>query len=129
MADLTSLIERIEAATEGSRELDALICIALDDRPSNAPSGKLISQRLGVVSVYPFGPSWDALPYASSFDATIRQLPSGHSYTCGDCNQDNLPWACVTRASDGKDFAATGADVTLALLAAILRARQTEAHS
>lgn len=134
MTSLTSLIERIEAATEGSRELDAEIALAMN-LPREA-FGPVYDQR-GMIDGPEYhvekgtwsgnGMTWRAPDFSTSIDAALTLLPEGHSYTLGDCNEDNVPWACVTRcAGTWPDFAATGADVVLALLSAILRARQTE---
>lgn len=121
-AALLELAERVEKASGPDRELDALICIAIDDRPSWASSGKLISQRLGHVSVHPYGDNWSANIYTSSLDAAKALAPDGMSWAAGDLNEDDVAWCCLTDAN-GIDFCGTAESPTLATVSASLRAR------
>lgn len=134
MSELKSIIERVEAASGPDRELDGLIAVATfqtvstdDDliyarkrdpgEDATHPGHYFIKSRSGAQAV-------SAPAYTSSLDAVMALMPDGHTYDIGDCNEDNLPWACVTRMSgDCPDYAATGATVVLAWLSAILQAR------
>lgn len=124
MTSLTSLIERIEAATEGSRELDGCIYIAV-----NIPSEKVgrIDQIDGCVGWWPKGAPYvsaiEVPRYSTSIDAALMLLPDDYDWIIGNVNGQygGTPYACV--GSTEQHYAATPC---LALLAAILRARQTE---
>lgn len=125
---LLKLAECVDAANEKDRELDALVCIALNVRPDWAKNqdGRLVSQRTGWVSIGAHGPGWDALPYMSSLDAAATLIPPGFSFALGDLNKENCPWACVT-SPDGVDFTSDGAlTPTCCLVAACLRARANQ---
>lgn len=135
MTSLTSLIERIEAATEGSRELDAEIWLACTPgatrnkwsyvhkatgRECTADETRDATGRFIIV------PSFTA-----SIEAALTLLPEGWWWSAGVCRREN-------HASVGSEigtvegeliFETFGATAPLALLAAILRARQTEATS
>lgn len=142
MTSLTSLIERIEAATEGSRELDLAIHLALF--PDGEIAGWMKYPR-GLSSRE--GYSWDIsgaslifekrtadgrcphnggvpLPsYTTSIDAVLTLSPEGLEFEFTNlygvavaCMGLNAEVPCYARREDG--------NITLALLAAILRARQ-----
>lgn len=66
------------------------------------------------------------LPCAWLRDAAMSLVPDGLSWAAGDCNEDDIPWACLTDR-DGNDYAATGATTIIALVHASLRARMSEA--
>lgn len=143
-ASLTSLIERIEAATEGSRELDLAVHLAL------FPNGEIAGWMK-----YPRGLSgregysWDisgsalifekrtadgrcpynggvTLPHVStSIDAALTLLPEGFKWKCGYSrhvphNAEVIDYSAHTGTFIGESDASR----CLALLAAILRARQ-----
>lgn len=132
MADLTSLIERIEAATEGSRELDGLIeCevrrwqaykAGLNDAQRShwkpvGTKGEVIDEQ-GFTRYHP--PT-----YSFSIDAALTLLPEGlefeftNLYGVAAVGMGiNTESPCYARREDG--------NITLALLAAVLRARQTD---
>lgn len=124
MTSLTSLIERIEAATEGSRELDIAICQATDTNGYRIEHDGtiLVSGDMGE------GPGWfnigyEAPPYSTSIDSALTLLPEGlefeftNLYGVAAVGMGlNTESPCYARREDG--------NITLALLAAILRARQ-----
>ncbi len=131
MTSLTSLIERIEAATGGDRELDAEIWLACTPgatrdkwsyihkatgRECTVDETRDVTDRLIIV------PSFTA-----SLDAVLTLLPEGlefeftNLYGVAAVGMGlNTESPCYARREDG--------NLTLALLAAILRARQTEPH-
>jgi len=124
MTSLTSLIERIEAATEPDRELDCAIFCATAESPfqNYYPDCVLASQggfaaRIEVAEI----------PYfTSSIDTALTLLPLGYEY-------DLTNMYGVARVSVGLNCepgpfygANECGSMPLALLAAILRARQTE---
>lgn len=123
MTSLTSLIERIEAATEGSRELDVAVIFAL-----HPEAGPYQPHCQGDEPIF-----WND-PYrkmrcpeiSTSIDAALTLLPEGWWWSAGVCRREN-------HASVGSEigtvegeliFETFGATAPLALLAAILRARQ-----
>jgi len=123
MTSITSLIERIEAATEGSRELDVAVILAL-----HPEAGPYQPHCQGDEPIF-----WNA-PYrkmrcpeiSTSIDAALTLLPEGWWWSAGVCRREN-------HASVGSEigtvegeliFETFGATAPLALLAAILRARQ-----
>ena len=119
MPDFQSLIERVEKASGPDRELDEAIAFIAGWRMRNAiwaaPGEKF--------SCGSFPPR-----YTASLDAVMTLKQDGHTFALGDCNEDSVPWACVT-STFGTDYAATGSDVILAALAAILKSRLTERGS
>lgn len=127
MSDLSSLIERIEAATGGDRELDAEIWLACTSgatrdkwsyvhratgRECTVDETRDATGRLVIV------PS-----YSTSIDAALTLLPEGLEFEFTNLYGVaavsvgiNTESPCYARREDG--------NITLALLAAILRARQ-----
>jgi hypothetical protein len=63
---MTDLIEKLEAATEGSRELDAAIHRLVVPKPMYAIDG---------------WPGAEALDYTTSIDAALTLVPEGFAYT------------------------------------------------
>ena len=136
MTSLTSLIERIEAATEGSRELDILIGAAIDLRVDGGHlSFRNSFEICGMEQMLRMAEShqniWrEALPrYSTSIDAALTLLPEGLDWRVD--TMTGLPGAivCVPNAWLSHKSAPRmyhAATPCLALLAAILRARQTE---
>jgi hypothetical protein len=121
-SDLQSLIERVEKASWPDRELDADVFQLVGgkewDRAYNdatKPCGCPHDIAVG-------GARRAAPPYSASLDAVMALKQDGHTFALGDCNEDSVPWACVT-STFGTDYAATGPDVILAALAAILKSR------
>lgn len=134
MSDLSQLIERVEAATEGSRELDGSIYIAVNIPPEKV--GR-IDQLDGCVGWWPKGAPYvsaiEVPPYSTSIDAALTLLPDSLRVNwAGEC--PDRRWFCELIERNGpyvgpRLWAATA---PLALLAAILRARQaadTESQS
>ena len=128
MTSLTSLIERIEAATGGDRELDAEIWLACTPgatrdkwsyvhratgRECTVDETRNATDRLIIV------PS-----YTTSIDAALTLLPEGNDWSLFFDNGAALA-GCQPASEDGCDITDTpGATPALALLAAILSARQ-----
>lgn len=129
MTSFTSLIERIEAATEGSRELDAGVWLACTPgatrdkwsyihkatgRECTVDETRDVTDRLIIV------PSFTA-----SLDAVLTLLPDGFKWKCGYSrhvphNAEVIDYSAHTGTFIGESDASR----CLALLAAILRARQ-----
>lgn len=130
MADLTSLIERIEAATEGSRELDGCIFIAVNIPPEKV--GR-IDQIDGCVGWWPKGAPYvsaiEVPRYSTSIDAALTLLPEGWSILSAWNGRDAICTVHLKPLGDPTGLwppASKAKSQALALLAAILRARQTE---
>ena len=144
MTDLTSLIERVEAATEGGRELDLAIHLALfpdgeiagwmkyprglDGREGyswDISSASLIFEKRTADGQCPYNGGVPLPTYSTSIDAALTLLPEGMEFEFTNLYGVaavgmglNTESPCYGRREDG--------NITLALLAAILRARQTE---
>lgn len=132
MNDLTSLIDRIEAATEGSRELDGDIALLVGWEPTHDRQSTLkwsdtypSCRERWIGDRAPFN-NWRVPHYSTSIDAALTLLPEGWWWSAGVCRREN-------HASVGTEigtvegeliFETFGATAPLALLAAILRARQ-----
>jgi len=136
MTDLTSLIERVEAATVGSRELDILVGAAVDLRVDGCPQSFRSSfelcgmeQMLRMVES-PQNILREALPrYTTSIDAALTLLPDGKCWRLAHGHLVGCTSAVaevMERGFGTKLSLAEAATPALALLAAILRARQTE---
>lgn len=130
MTSLTSLIERIEAATEGSRELDGSIYIAVNIPPEK--TGR-IDQIDGCVGWWPKGAPYvsaiEVPRYSTSVDAALTLLPEGKCWRLAHGHLVGCTSAVaevMERGFGTKLSLAEAATPALALLAAILRARQTE---
>lgn len=70
---LRTLLDRVEQGEGADREIDALLDVAFDLRPSFCvgDKGKLIAHSDGYVQVSKGGPSWCSPLYASSIDAAV----------------------------------------------------------
>ena len=138
MSDLSSLIERVEAATEGSRELDGAICLAFGwTHQKMKGDSKPYYRKPGETTYY-----MRSTPpkYTTSIDDALTLLPEGYAVTNLMIWPEEPSSATVvgtTRRPFGKDhrmswihgagdgtWRGNGATAPLALLAAILRARQ-----
>lgn len=122
MSDLTSLIERIEAATEGSRELDVAVIMAL--YPGAGPYAPYCQGDEPIFWNDPYR-KMRCPKVSTSIDAALTLLPEGFEFEFTNLYGVaavgmgiNTESPCYARREDG--------NITLALLAAILRARQTE---
>jgi len=143
MPDLSELIERIEAASEGSRELDALIHFSVDGkwigRLPTWPPSKVYrpAMETGLYMVvegdgYFYG---DSVPhYTASIDAAMTLAPQGDDhwpqiiYTSTNPNNahrqmDRAEIWVKGRSKANRGHARTPA---LALCAAALKAHQTK---
>jgi hypothetical protein len=118
MSELSSLIERIEAATGGDRELDVAVIMALYPE-----AGPYSPHCQGDEPIF-----WNAPYYkqecphlTASLDDALTLLPEGYDWIIGNVNgmYGGTPYACA--GSTEQHFAATP---VLALLSAILKARQ-----
>lgn len=123
---ITSLIEKLEQAESGSRELDATIADLLLD-PIFKPLSKTRQMR------WPFaeGSGIAALtpPVTTSLDAALalaeRMLPGARVMV--ERFHDGKGWAMAQRASESAKIMTDGNTPALALCAAVLRA-QSEAR-
>ena len=134
MTSITSLIERIEAATGGDRELDAeiwLACTPGATRNKWSYVHKATGRECTVDETRDATGRFITVPsFTASIEAALTLLPEGWWWSAGVCRREN-------HASVGSEigtvegeliFETFGATAPLALLAAILRARQTEPH-
>ncbi len=129
MTSLTSLIERIEAATGGDMELDAeiwLACTPGATRDKWSYIHKATGRECTVDETRDATYRLIIVPeYTTSIDAALTLLPEGLEFEFTNIYGVaavsvgiNAESPCYARREDG--------NITLALLAAILRARQTE---
>lgn len=128
---MKDLIERLEVAEAGSRELEREVEIALfGGEPSLAPDRVFRKDGLG------FGYTQGFAPYTRSLDAALalaERVLAGPS-VCGRPGRlhniaqlFNGRWEAKTyRVSDGSSHEAVGAAPALALCIAILRAKDAE---
>jgi len=135
MSDLSSLIERIEAATGGDRELDAeiwLTCTPGATRDKWSYVHKATGRECTVDETRDATDRLIIVPsYTTSIDAALTLLPEGLEFEFTNLYGGaavgmglNTESPCYARREDGS--------IPLALLAAILRARQaadTESQS
>lgn len=128
MTTLTSLIERIEAATKGSRELDGDICLALGwTFQKMKGDSKPYYRRPGEVAYYLRS---EPPAYSTSIDAARSIDPTALCVFASDIGADGLPMVKVvsdTSTSPVIEHTGIAATLELAWCAATLRARQTEA--
>ena len=129
------LIARLERATEGSRELDAEIAVAVRslDTEGDKSLPKWAGKNYPIWRARPDGRvecvhtdgtgslNWSPLHYTTSIDAALSLVPEGHDWIVADVNGHvgGTPYACV--GSKKPHFAETPA---LALCIAALRARR-----
>ena len=131
---MTDLIERLKAATKGSRELDAEICVHLlgggayaAESPFNgewcvykgedsAGRPRLAENKKGDVPD-------TRLSYTTSLDAALTLVPEGYDWIVADVNGHvgGTPYACV-----GDEKQHFGETPCLSLCIAALKARETE---
>ena len=133
MTSLTSLIERIEAAKGSDGKLNAEIACAIHFpalRPARPDDHKKFQNGIppGDSDIWCPTGFLQARDYTGSIDAALTLLPEGLDWLVrtGDRAAGGRPYGHVYEGNTyglGEAFAATPA---LALLAAILRARQTE---
>lgn len=132
MPDLSDLISRVEKASGPDRDLEAeiwLACTPGATRFKRPYIHKLTGRECTVDETRDkFGYLVSVPRYMESLDAVLTLLPEGWWWSAGVCRREN-------HASVGSEigtvegeliFETFGATAPLALLAAILRARQTE---
>lgn len=136
MGDFTSLIERIEAATEGSRELDVAVCLATSVICDSVTPSKVRNLRADpddhgwVLYDYEGDDCTDSVrEFTASIDAALTLLPEGYHYTI----EPDSAWIRCMGKDDVEEFQCAllrrgGECTALALCAAILKARQTAAQ-
>ena len=113
---LASIIARLEAATEGSRELDAAIIRAVFGYADDAPL-------------------WHGLHYTTSLDSALTLVPSGWNWLVRDGNtarRDSRCFANVTQfdaLNEGPAHPTWHLSPALALCIAALRARASREAS
>lgn len=112
---LRDLIERVEAASEGSRELDDEIAFAVSAMGQKVPCGHTFNRITGHKS------GIAARHYTTSIDAAMTLLPEGwwHGYMTSEGGFDAH---CFEQVVDSAIFRATAATPALALCCASLRA-------
>jgi len=133
MSDLSSLIERVEAATGSDRRLDALIDCAIrfpDLRPARPDDHEKHHRGFppGQGDIWCPTGFLMARSYTRSVDDVLTLLPEGYGWLVGNGRtrpDEPLGGARITSLSGDTVIAeAEAATPVLALLAAILRARQ-----
>lgn len=132
MTDLASLIARLEAAEGPSRELDALIAVALDIRAHwmKGDPAPLIAERDGVVRLGKRGPGYEPCRFTASLDSALSLVPEGPRWWWTVNFVEGAYGAIITHyktddPADGWLFHehAEGAAPALALCLAALKAR------
>ena len=132
MTETTRLIARLEAAAEGSRELDEEIAFATEWRPIDwAPSAESFAEHeqkhdyaTAWIAHAPWHNTWPIPHYTTSLDAALTLVPEGWQW---DVRCAEFPQSCPTAfcwppgvRSGHADEAATPA---LAFCIAALKAR------
>lgn len=120
MTDLSSLIERLEKATEGSRELDGEIWCAANGYEFLVWDGAGVRYRVRETGWYA---AEHVKPYTASLDCALTLVPEGWQWRAWHTPTDegSLWGAEVNWEPPGNVYAETPA---LALCIAALRARQ-----
>jgi hypothetical protein len=118
---MTDLITRLEAATEGSRELDDEIARAmLEAKQPIRLMGMSDDEPSVPVFQYADGSTGTSLRYTTSLDAAVTLIPEGYDWIVADVNGHvgGTPYACV-----GDETQHFGETPALAFCIAALRAR------
>ena len=131
------LIERLEAATEESRKLDAAVAIVsewkplgpikhwIHDWPAGFSTG-IIEGYVYLVDAPVPDTKWPSPPFTTSLDAARTLLPRGTLWSAG-CMEfgcfARLCWPMPDGGYAGGGIDANGATAALALIIAALRAR------
>lgn len=129
MTDFYSkLIEALDFAAVPDRSLDRLIhqyvsaTVTRDETFINGPKDGVRE----IERAYPFKWScWFAPRYTESLTAAASLVPTRCQFTVGTCNEDDLPWACVTDA-EWRDHTSNAAMPELALCLASIKAREAQ---
>lgn len=126
---LRTLLDRVEKGEGADREIDALLEVAFDLRPSCyvGDKRKLIAHRDGYVQVGKGGPSWCSPVYTSSIDAAIylvEKVVPGFRYGL-NAQPGKLvqAWVADDTPQDRPDFSALAKSPARAVTAALLRAK------
>jgi hypothetical protein len=122
VTDIEELGRRVAEASEGSREIDALIAeVVLDHHVKREPR-----PRSWRVAPQHSGPYINLPAYTSSVDAgrvLIARLLPGWSIASGTLGERDMPWACITEPDgDCRDFTGHAPTEALALVEALLNA-------
>lgn len=131
MSDLSSLIERVEAATGGDRELDAgiwLACTPGATRDKWSYTHKATGRECTVDETRDATDRLIIVPsYTTSIDAARSIEPTALCVFASDIGADGLPMVKVvtdTSTNPVIEYTGIAATLELAWCAAILRARQ-----
>lgn len=128
MTDLSQLIERVQAATEGSRELDAEIAAILRMCPIDEDwvrnwtgEWRAINGLVHLIGDYGSSGNFRPREYTTSLDAALTLLPGGIQLDL-TLREGGTGYACAWTHHGNRS--SNGATLTLAALSAILKARQ-----
>jgi len=130
MTDLSGLIERVEAAGEGSRELDADIARAIGRIPPHAGYAAMDDVA------WDRGLGYSVPAYTTSLDAAMTLKPSGEGHwpqlimtgTNPNNSRRQRDRAEIWTKNGGKPFRGHAATPALAIVAASLRAQKEQAN-
>lgn len=128
MSGELTLIQKLEAAPEGSRELDGDIWWFTD--PAHAsrvyynatsgpprPLGPVMPHGLGRLAVEQHAPH-----YTTSIDAAIKLVPAGHGWACDQCSLDAHAFVFLDDRINTAEFEAWAETIPLAICKAALKA-------
>lgn len=127
MTKYDDIIARLERATEGSRELDALIAIAIGARPDwlALDTTPLVHVGNGYVRAGKYGPGFNVQLYSTSLDAAFTLVPEGWLIQAiGQYPSSGLWYVILEEDELPSTSAEDKDDAALALCIAALRARQ-----
>lgn len=121
MADYNDLIERLEKAMEGSRELDEAVAVAVGVPATMTVGDDLIVERRYV--------PMRCRPYTTSLDAALPLVPDGWAIQMAVCPENGAVvrtyWGPI-REKSGGEVRARSTTPALALCTAALKARQAK---
>ena len=123
---MDSLIAKLEAATEGSRELDGIIAREIGAVPKGEDIIHPISPDLGRFGIGAFD-AWDAPHYTTSLDAALTLVPPKYKWMLENWNCTDMPREYgVTLEDDGPDdpITTSAPTIALALCIAAIKARK-----
>lgn len=130
MSDIRAVIARLEAATEGSRELDGDIYEALGYRVKRSPDvPKGWRHRTTRAWAFLRDSRWESIRHlTTSLDAALTLVPEGYSWEIAHSPYGNASRATVwdSRAGLTPGFSSHHKDEILAACIAALRARAHE---
>lgn len=109
---MKDLIQRLEAAEAGSRELDVEIA-------------KLLGVYIRAWGLPPYHPTENVSPYTTSLDAALTLVPEGLASAVGTMfGMSQPPWGVVWQANGRPMATCEAATPALALCIAALKARE-----